>query len=183
MRGRRETNEPAAARDFDALYRRLYPQLLRASYAITLDLEVAREITHEAFLRLWERRDRLAADSNEKAWLMRVATNLALSHRRGVLVRRRHSAAQAIGADPAAVALARIEGDAMRQALRTLQPYERAVLDLRYQQDLSFLEIGELLGRPEATVRTSCHRALEKLHRHLDVSTVARPVAKVSNDA
>lgn len=171
------------ARDFEALYRRLYPQLLRGAYAITLELEVAREITHEAFLRLWERRDRLAADSNEKAWLMRVATNLAISYRRGILVRRRHSSTPVVAVDPASVALARIEGDAMRQALLTLQPYERAVLGLRYQQDLSFLEIGGVLGRPEATVRTSCHRALEKLHRQLELSTGGRPVAKVGNDA
>jgi RNA polymerase sigma-70 factor (ECF subfamily) len=144
---------------------------------------VAREITHEAFLRLWERRDRLAADSNEKAWLMRVAINLAITHRRGMLVRRRHVAPPVMGVDPAAQALARIEGDAMRRALLTLQPYERAVVGLRYQQDLSFLEIGEMLGRPEATVRTSCHRALEKLHRQLEPSTGNRPVAKVGNGA
>jgi hypothetical protein len=44
--GRRETNDLAAG-DFDTLYRPHNTQLLRAAYAITLELEVAGEITHE----------------------------------------------------------------------------------------------------------------------------------------
>lgn len=141
--------------------------MLRVAYAITLDLEVAREITQEAFLRLWERRDRLAAGSNEAAWLTRVTTNLAISHRRGVLARLRHRPAEPYEADPAALAIARIEAHAVRLALLVLKPRERAVLALRYEQGLSFAEVGAALGRPEATMRTWCHRALEKLQRRL----------------
>ena len=142
--------------------------MLRVAYAITLDKEVAREIAQEAFLRLWERRDQFAAGSNEAAWLMRVTTNLAISHRRGVLARLRYRPAEPAEADPAALAITRMEGHAMRLALLDLKPRERAVLALRYQQGLSFADVGAALGRPEATMRTWCHRALEKLQRRLE---------------
>jgi RNA polymerase sigma factor (sigma-70 family) len=130
-------------------------------------MEVAREITHEAFMRLWERRDKLAPDSNEKAWLMRVAVNLAISHRRGFMVSLRHRVAAPLSPDPAVVAITRLEGDKVRKALLTLHPRERAILALRYGREMSFAEIGVILGQPEGTVRTSCHRALQKLRVRL----------------
>jgi RNA polymerase sigma factor (sigma-70 family) len=139
---------------------------------------VAREISQEAFLRLWERRAQLAPDSNEKAWLMRVVTNLAISHRRGLLARMRHGTPAITQSDPAVLALARIEGDAMRQLLLGLKPRDRAVLALRYEQDCSFAEIGAVFGRPEATVRTWCHRALSKLQQHMQPSPNPRPAAQ-----
>jgi RNA polymerase sigma factor (sigma-70 family) len=178
MRGGGATGERAAATDFEALYHSTYATLLRAAYAITLDLEVAREISQEAFLRLWERRAQLAPDSNEKAWLLRVATNLAISHRRGLLARLRHRTPPVTQSDPALLALARIEGDAMRRLLLALKPRDRAVLALRYEQDRSFAEIGAVFGRPEATVRTWCHRALSKLQQRMQLSTDPQPIAK-----
>ena len=164
--------------DFEALYRSTYTSLLRAAYAITLDLEVAREIGQEAFLRLWERRAQLAPDSNEKAWLIRVATNLAISHRRGLLARMRHRTPPITQSDPAVLALARVEGDQMRQLLLALRPRDRAVLALRYEQDCSFAEIGAVFGRPEATVRTWCHRALSRLQQRMRRSTESPPIAR-----
>ena len=118
-------------------------------------------------MRLWERRDQLAADSNEKAWLTRVAVNLAISHRRGFIVSLRHRVAAPASPDPAAVAITRLEGDKVRKALLTLQARERAVLALRYGREMSFAEIGAILGQPEGTVRTACHRAVQKLRVRL----------------
>ena len=118
-------------------------------------------------MRLWERRDKLAADSNEKAWLMRVTVNLAISHRRGLMVSLRHRAAVPSSPDPAAVAITRLEGDKVRKALLTLHPRERAILALRYGREMSFAEIGVILGQSEGTVRTGCHRAVQKLRVRL----------------
>jgi RNA polymerase sigma factor (sigma-70 family) len=141
--------------------------LLRASIAITLDLEVAREITHEAFMRLWERRNKLRVDSNQKAWLMRVVVNLAISHRRSLVARLWQRIPEPAAPDPSSVAISRLEGEKIRAALLTLHPRERAVLALRYGKDLSFAEIGSILDEHEATVRTRCHRAVLKLRAHL----------------
>ena len=55
----------------------------------------------------------------------------------------------------------------MRKELLTLHPRERAVLALRYGREMSFAEIGAILRQPEGTVRTSCHRALQKLRLRL----------------
>ena len=106
------------------------------------------------FLRLWEHYGRLPAGSNEKAWLIRVATNLAISHRRSQgAAWRRHVAYQ----EPA---------DPGLQALNNLE-LVRAVISLRFDGGLGFAEIGTIVGNRENTVKTRFHRSLDKLRRQL----------------
>ena len=161
-------SEPSSGNDnFSLLYRSVYPLILRTVYLVVLDQEVARDITHEAFLRLWERRNQLAAESNEKAWLMRVATNLAISYRRWWLSRLRWRPKAPASDDPAALALAALERSEVRHALQTLSPRDRAIVVLRYEGGLTFAEIGDVLACPEMTAKTRLRRALEKLRRQL----------------
>jgi RNA polymerase sigma-70 factor (ECF subfamily) len=156
-----------AGRAFEALYRSLYPLVVRTVYLVVLNPDVAQEICHEAFLRLWQHRSRLGDNANEKAWLMRIAINLAIDHRRSLLTALRHRGADAPPPDPATAALAHIEREEMRRALLRLRRRDRALLALRFEQDLSFPEIGRIFGRPEATVKTWVHRALDQLYREM----------------
>jgi len=89
------------SRAFEALYVGLFPLVIRTVYLVVLDRDIAQEITHEAFLRLWQNRQRLGEHPNEKAWLMRVAVNLALDHRRSLLTALRHRQAEPPMPDPA----------------------------------------------------------------------------------
>jgi RNA polymerase sigma factor (sigma-70 family) len=157
----------ADSRAFEALYVGLFPLVVRTVYLVILDRDIAQEITHEAFLRLWQHRDRLGDHANEKAWLMRVAINLALDYRRSLLTALRHRPVETPVPDPAAAAIDHLEREEMRSALRRLPRRERAVLALRFEQGLSFPEIGQILGRPEPTVKTWVHRALDRLQREL----------------
>jgi RNA polymerase sigma-70 factor (ECF subfamily) len=152
---------------FEALYAGLYPLVVRTVYLVVLDPDIAQEICHEAFLRLWQHRHRLGAQANERAWLMRVAINLAIDQRRSLLTALRHRGSNAPALDPATAAIARIEREEMRRALLQLRKRDRALLALRFERDLSFPEIGRIFGRPEATVKTWVHRALDRLQREM----------------
>jgi RNA polymerase sigma-70 factor (ECF subfamily) len=152
---------------FEVLYRGLYPLVVRTVYLVVLNTDIAQEICHEAFLRLWQHRNRLGDQANERAWLMRVAVNLAIDHRRSLLTALRYRGPEVSALDPAAAALDRIEREEMRRALLRLRRRDRALLALRFEQDLSFPEIGRIFGRPEATVKTWVHRALDKLQKEL----------------
>ena len=59
-------------------------------------------------------------------------------------------------------------GQAIEAALRTLRPEFRAAITLRYDENLSFAEIGHVLGVPEATARSHVHRARKELARVLE---------------
>jgi RNA polymerase sigma-70 factor (ECF subfamily) len=152
---------------FDGLYTSTYRAVIGCVYFVVLDRDVAAEITHDAFLRLWEHYGRLAAGSNEKAWLIRVATNLAISHRRSQgAAWRRHVDDQEPG-DPGLTALNNLELVRVRRALLTLEARDRAVISLRFDQGLGFAEIGAIVGKSENTVKTRFHRALDTLRRQL----------------
>jgi RNA polymerase sigma factor (sigma-70 family) len=48
-----------------------------------------------------------------------------------------------------------------------LRPDQRAAVALRYEDGLSFEEIGRILGIPEATARSHVHRARKELAREM----------------
>jgi RNA polymerase sigma-70 factor (ECF subfamily) len=137
------------------------------AYFVVLDRDIAAEITHDAFLRLWEHYGRLPAGSNEKAWLIRVATNLAISHRRSQGAAYRRHADYLEPADPGLQALNNLELVRVRRTLLTLEARDRAVISLRFDQGLGFAEIGAIVGKSENTVKTRFHRALDMLRRQL----------------
>ncbi len=145
------------------------------AYFVVLDRDVAAEITHDAFLRLKEHYGRLPAGSDEKAWLIRVATNLAISHRRSQGAAYRRHADYLEPADPGLQALNNLELVRVRRALLMLEPRDRAVISLRFDGGLGFAEIG--------TVKTRFHRSLDTLRCELgdagafgvDSSTKAGP--------
>jgi RNA polymerase sigma-70 factor (ECF subfamily) len=58
-------------------------------------------------------------------------------------------------------------GRALDRALDTLRPDYRAAIVLRYEEGLSFDDIGHALGVPEATARSHVHRARKELARWL----------------
>lgn len=155
------------SREFEALYLRLSPLVVRTVFLVVLDRQVAQEIVHEAFTRLWQHRDQLDATSDRKSWLMRVAVNLAIDHRRGIIAALRQRVAIAAVPDPSELAMARLDIRDMRAALLRLPAPDRALLVLRFEQELTFPEIGRILGRPEATVKTQLHRALDRLRRYV----------------
>ena len=148
---------------FDAIYTATYRAVMGSVYFVVLDRELAADITHEAFLRLWQHHDRLPEGSNQKAWLIRVATNLAISHRRsqGAAWRRKADRDQAV--DPSLEALNHLDLLRVRRALLGLKPRDRAVISLRFDGGLGFEEIGAILGKPENTVKTWFHRSLAAL--------------------
>ena len=153
--------------EFEHAYRELYPLVVRTLYLTVFDRDTAQEITHEAFLRLWQRWGRLGDQANIKAWLMKVAINLAIDQRRSLLTALRAKFMPPSASDPAEAALDRLDRNRLRRALLALPRRDRALLALRFEQDLSFPEIGRILGRPEPTVKTWVHRALNRLERQL----------------
>src|SRR5437899_2459979 len=64
-------------REFDALYQRFAREVWAVAYARSPDAELALDVAQEAFLRLWRQWEAGEAIENPRAWLLRVARNLA----------------------------------------------------------------------------------------------------------
>src|ERR1043165_4065580 len=66
--------------DFDSLYERHSREVWALAYARWMNADTAMDITQEAFLRLWKKLEEGETILNPRAWLLRVARNLAEDH-------------------------------------------------------------------------------------------------------
>jgi RNA polymerase sigma-70 factor, ECF subfamily len=57
------------------------------------------------------------------------------------------------------------------EALRILPMKQRAAVMLRYYEDRSIADVARILGRPEGTVKSDIHRALNRLRPLLEEET------------
>src|SRR5438477_1078584 len=73
--------------DFEALYERHSREVWALAYARWLNAETAQDIMQEAFLRLWKQGQDGTQILNPRAWLLRVARNLAEDHAKSVFRR------------------------------------------------------------------------------------------------
>ncbi|MEW5829257.1 MAG: sigma-70 family RNA polymerase sigma factor [Chloroflexota bacterium] len=158
-------------RAFLALYDRYAGRVHGLTLRILGDPMLAEEATQDTFLKLWSRaRQYLAERGTLAVWLLTIARRTALDRLR--LESRRPAASQAEDPEDALLALPdrsslheESRWRAMRFAVQSLQPDQRAVLELAYYQGLSQSEIAEVLGWPLGTVKTRLRAALESLRR------------------
>jgi RNA polymerase sigma-70 factor (ECF subfamily) len=135
---------------FEDFYLAERPTLFRRLWLITGNAAEAEEIAQDAFLRLWERWDRISAVRDPTAYLYRTAMNVFRQrYRRGLLALRR-ALAPAEPQDDFAAADAR---DVVGRALATLTPRQRAALVLTELVGMSAKEAGYALGIKPSTVR------------------------------
>ncbi len=132
-------------------------------YRLVDDRETAEELVQETFLRAFKARSQLDAIENRRAWLYRVATNVAFDAlRRG----RRFtwlpwSQADELHALRPDVADAARERDSVERALAALPLDHRAALLLYVYYGLSVLEVAGALGIREGAAKMRIRRARE----------------------
>lgn len=162
--------------DWAEIYRASYRELVRFLHRKVWDADRAQDLAQEAFVRaLGQEPD------NPRAWLYRVAMNLARDEARLVVRRKRHLALleNEVPATEAAVP-PEIEWaerrEAVRRALESLGERDRDVL-LLWDAGLSYKEIAEQTGLAQTAVGTTLARARQRLveaHTALEEKHVAR---------
>jgi RNA polymerase sigma-70 factor (sigma-E family) len=137
--------------------------LLRFALMLSGDAHRAEDLVQSALARAYLRWNRIADLDAPEAYLKRMVVNEHLRWR----ARRssREVPVQSTGSDVAAGdnANAHAERDAAWELLRTLPRRQRAVLVLRYYEDLPDADIASLLGCRESTVRSQAARGLAAL--------------------
>lgn len=148
-----------ASVDFDvtALYRQHRRRLLGLATAITLDAGVAEEVVHEAFIGLQRH---AATVEHPVGYLQRSVVNLSVN-----LIRRRRVAARHPVAPPPPASSPEV--DETWAAVVRLPPKQRAVVALRFWQDMTIEAIADTLGWPSGSVKSTLHRALKRLEEEL----------------
>jgi RNA polymerase sigma-70 factor, ECF subfamily len=155
-------------RSFEELFDSEHARLFGALCLVTGNRHEAEEIMQDAFLRLWERWDRVSRLDDPPAYLFRTAMNVFRNrYRRAALAVRR-----TINLAPTEDSFEIVEDrDVVVRALRDLAPDQRAAVVLTGYVGLTSEEAGRVLGMRAGTVRTLATRARaairEKAGEHL----------------
>lgn len=139
---------------------------------------VAEELTNEVFMDAWRNAKTFEGRSNPATWLLSIAHNRAISSLRK---RREESwdedkAGEIVddGDTPEVVAQKTDKGAALRRCLAGLSDEHREIVDLVYYQEMSVAEVAEIVGIPEATVKTRMFYARKKLSELLKANGIDR---------
>jgi len=163
---------------FDALYQRYNREVWALAYARWMDADMALDIVQEAFLRLWKQWDADESIQNPRAWLMRVARNLAEDYAKSAFRRNGTHPPQLMngvrsGAPAPLEVLEREETFAQLHAvLRDLSESDRHLLTLRYGLDYDAGQIADSLGIHSTAVHMRLSRARQRLAERLTAKGV-----------
>jgi len=150
------------AAEFDAYVRARTPALLRAAYLLTGDQQQAEDLVQDALIRTHRAWGRLH-QGNPDAYTRKVMYHLQISRwRRGRTVE------VLIGDLPEPLAQVRLDDShvtrlALKAALARLTPKQRAVLVLRFFEDLTEVDTADVLGVTVGTVKSQTAKALARL--------------------
>jgi RNA polymerase sigma-70 factor (ECF subfamily) len=155
-----------ASRSFEAFYDAEGRTLFRRLWLVTGNRAEAEELMQDAFLRVWERWERVGAMDDPVGYLYRTAMNLFHKrYRRAVLAIRR-----SVGLTPSRDEFADADDrDTVRRVLSTLPPRQRAALVLTEMLGFSPEEAGRALGVQASTVRSLSRQGRASFRRAMEV--------------
>jgi RNA polymerase sigma-70 factor (ECF subfamily) len=148
------------------LYNKYESDLYRFALYLTGGPDVAEELYQETWFRVVKHLGKKPV-ANFKQWLFTIAANLYRDELRKRKVRRQY-ADENTGTPytkPAADSIA--IRDALHAAMEKLSDQQRAAFVLVYVQGFKIREAGEILDKPEGTVKSTLYRALELLRAEL----------------
>jgi RNA polymerase sigma-70 factor, ECF subfamily len=139
---------------------------------------MAEELTNEVFMDAWRNAKSYEGRSQPSTWLLSIAHNRAISSLR----RRREESWDeekagelADDGDGPEVSLQKNDKAAvMRRCLDELSAEHKEIIDLVYYQEMSVAEVSEVVGIPEATVKTRMFYARKKLSEILKANGIDR---------
>lgn len=155
--------------EFEALYERHARAVWAVAFARWLDAETARDVMQETFLRLWREWESGEAIQNPRAWLLRVARNLAedtakSSFRRNGTAPAEHFNGVCSSSPSPTEQLELAERNArVRSVLEELPAGDRDILTLKYAMDYDADAIAEMLGIQVSAVHMRLSRARQRM--------------------
>lgn len=150
--------------DVEQLYRESRERLTAYFLRRHRSVQTAEDLLHETFLHLMRRVDRCRAARSPQAYLFGIARHVSAEAWR----RMKPTTADETSLDSAAAPHPDPRLLAARETIAGLPSLQREILDLRFQHDLSYAEIADVLGIPVGTVRSRLHNAILLLRERLE---------------
>ena len=150
--------------DLEDLYRRRQGAFQVMLASVTGNVESAHDVVQEAFVRALQKQDGFRGEGSLEAWVWRIALRVAVGSK--------GSHEFALDEVPEVAFVDKRRDPTLAAAVEKLPPQRKIAIFLRYYADLSYAEVGEVLGIAEGTVAATLSKAHEQLSAELSANEV-----------
>jgi RNA polymerase sigma-70 factor (ECF subfamily) len=150
--------------DLEDLYRRRHGAFQVMLASVTGSVESARDVVQEAFAQALRDQRGFRGEGSLEGWVWRIALRLAVGSK--------GSRELVVDEVPEVAFVDESSDPALASAVRHLPPQRRMAIFLRYFADLSYAEIGDVLGVAEGTVAATLSQAHKQLSAELSADEV-----------
>ena len=151
----------------DELYREYSKIVYHFLLSICHDVQLAEELTQETFLQAFLSLERFDDNCKLSVWLCQIAKHLFYQHLRKtgreVPTEQSQMPEEKSSGSVEQTAIAKLELMDVLKEMQKLTPQIREVIYLRVMGQLSFKEIGEIVGRSENWARVNFYRGKEQI--------------------
>jgi RNA polymerase sigma-70 factor (ECF subfamily) len=167
--------------EFDRIFTEYSAPIYNYALRMVGDADRAADVAQDTFIKAYRKLDTLTQAASTRAWLYRIATNTAIDEMR----RRRHVALPGVDEDrpmeppdggpgPETQVLSGLMDERISRALLHLRPNHRQCLILSDVEDMSAVQIGEVMGMSNGAVRVLLCRARGEMRRLLAAEGLVR---------
>lgn len=150
-------------KSFDELFRELYVPAYAVALRVLGDRHAAEDAASEALARCVASWRRLQGVEHQRAWVLRVTTNVAID-----IIRRSRSVAVGTADDGSTSTFAVEDRLRLAQALSKLSGRQREVVVLRFMADFTEVEVAECLRISQGAVKQHARRGLAALRQDME---------------
>jgi RNA polymerase sigma-70 factor (ECF subfamily) len=158
-------------RGYEALVRRYQKLVFNVIFQLLKDDNAAADVTQETFLKAYKALSTFDRKRSFRPWLLRIATNTALNLIRAnkphesldSLLELAPSEEPRSGQDVESEVESSLTREHLTRILDKMKPIHRHIFLLRYQRELSYEEISEIMGEPVTTIKSLLFRVRTKV--------------------
>jgi RNA polymerase sigma factor (sigma-70 family) len=152
---------------FEELYDRYVDKVYRKCLSFIKDQAQAEDFTHDIFLRLVLKIGAFKEDSKFSTWLYSITYNYCMDQIR-IAKKQAEEALDEnydLEEEDDDTEMVEMQGKALKKALDSVDPDEKAIILMKYQDDFSIKEIAETFNLTESAVKMRLMRTKEKLKK------------------
>lgn len=146
---------------FEFIYKSYYPDLLRFANSYTMDKNLAEDIVHDTYSKLWESAESLPEITNIKSYLFTATKNNCLNYFKhlGVMDKNQDKVVEAIIFSDTYDYIDEEMEAKVQKCLEMLPVAQQMIMKMRYMENKSYSEIASELEISTETVHTHIKRA------------------------
>ncbi|GAB3791731.1 RNA polymerase sigma factor SigX [Virgibacillus kimchii] len=164
---------------FNKIYDEFHQDLFQFIFYMVKDKHLTEDLLQEVYIKVLKSYKNFKGDSSLKTWLFSIARHVTIDHFRAQERKRKrileffdwNEKGQHIEDDKPLPDEITVQSDEMKQIYKHLDkctPDQKSVLILRYMQSFSIKETAEVLNFSTSKVKTTQHRGLKTLKKHME---------------